>query len=195
MKYSYLTLALSTLLLFSCVSMPKASVTLTQQVINEANQMHALNLNLVKQLFNERKQRLSTFINTTYIPKFIENYQKSLPDTVNYKKDLKLIISSILPVIERKKDSLNTLLTIQENQIINKLTSNFSTYTKASNSLENLVSSAARVTNSEANIIQTIDSLTHNSINLKVVENQLNGLLNKTSKLFNELQPFEKIIK
>ena len=179
----------------SCASIPEATVTLTQEISSEVDNMHNLNLNLVRQLFNERQQRLNSFINNTYTPKLIQKYQSLLPDSVNYKKDLAKIIGSIIPVIERKKDSLTELLNQQENSIISKLNQNHSSFSKATNSLQNLISSAARVGNSEKNIISSIDSLTRNKININKIETDLNNAINKTSKFLHKIQPFESIIK
>lgn len=180
------------LLTSACVSIPKSTNTLTQQMAEETNNMHNLNISLVQQLFNERKQRLNTFITNKYTPSLIERYKKLLPDTTNYKKELGNIITSIIPVIEAKKDSLNNILNNQEKQIISQLNSNYQKFTRASNSLQNLISSATKINDSEENIIQSIDNITHNKLNLNAIENELDSLLGKTSNIFNKLKPFEK---
>lgn len=180
------------LLTSACVSIPKSTNTLTQQMAEETNNMHNLNISLVQQLFNERKQRLNTFITNKYTPSLIERYKKLLPDTTNYKKELGNIITSIIPVIEAKKDSLNNILNNQEKQIISQLNSNYQKFTRASNSLQNLISSASKINDSEENIIQSIDNITHNKLNLNAIENELDSLLGKTSNIFNKLKPFEK---
>ncbi|MGG8495066.1 hypothetical protein ACQY1Q_01505 [Tenacibaculum sp. TC6] len=179
----------------ACVTIPKSTNILTQQMAEETNNMHNLNISLVQQLFNERKQRLNTFITNKYTPSLIERYKKLLPDTINYKKELGNIITSIIPVIEAKKDSLNTILDNQEKQIISQLNTNYQKFTRASNSLQNLISSATKVNDSEENIIQSVDNITHNKFNLNAIENELDSLLGKTSNIFNKLKPFEKSLK
>ncbi len=195
MKYFKFMFIALLFLLNSCASIPEATVTLTQEISNEVDNMHNLNLNLVRQLFNERQQRLNSFINNTYTPKLIRKYQSLLPDSINYKKDLAKIIGSIIPVIERKKDSLTELLNQQENSILSKLNQNYNSFSKATSSLQNLISSAARVGNSEKKIIASIDSLTGNKINISKIETDLNDAINKTSTFLHKIQPFESIIK
>ncbi|SEE54471.1 hypothetical protein SAMN04487765_3039 [Tenacibaculum sp. MAR_2010_89] len=195
MKLSILKLSFICLLLTACATVPKSTVTLTKQVIDEANSMHNLNISLVKQLFSERKARLSNFIETKYTPTLINKYKKLLPDSVNYKNELSNIIKSILPVIETKKDSLNNLLDAQEKVIISKLTNNYKTYSKASTSLQNLINSIAKVNATEKDALLAIDNLTGNKIDVTKVEDNLNDFLNKTSTILNKLTPFEKLLK
>ncbi|SEB50238.1 hypothetical protein SAMN04489761_1079 [Tenacibaculum sp. MAR_2009_124] len=195
MKHFKIVFIVSIFLLNSCASIPEATVTLTQEISSEVDNMHNLNLNLIRQLFNERQQRLHSFINNTYTPKLIKKYQSLLPDSIDYKNNLTEIIGSIIPVIEHKKDSLTDILNQQENTIISKLNQNYSSFSKATNSLQNLISSAARVGNSEKNLISSIDSLTGNKINILKIETDLNNAINKTTNIFHKLQPFESLIK
>ena len=72
--------------------------------------MHQLNIALVNKLFEERKLVINSFITNQYTPSLIKKYENLLPDSLNYKEALPNIIKSIIPVINRKKDSLQNVL-------------------------------------------------------------------------------------
>lgn len=179
-------------LLTSCASIPNATSTLTKDVINNGDNMHQLNVSLINKLFNERKERLNSFITNTYTPAIIEKYQKLLPTTIDYKKELPNIIKSIIPVINRKKDSLQGLLDNQKEKIISTLNTNFISYTKASASLQNLIDSAVKLKNAEKNALSSINNLTGNKLDFKKIENSFNNLLNKVGGNMEELLKIEK---
>ena len=96
--------------------------------VQAARQTHQLNIALVNKLFNERRKRLNTFITNIYTPAIIEKYQNLLPTTIDYKKQLPNIVKSIIPVINRKRDSLQNLLDVQEQRILTNLNTNFINY-------------------------------------------------------------------
>lgn len=179
-------------LLISCASIPNATSTLTKDVINNGDNMHQLNVSLINKLFNERKERLNSFITNTYTPAIIEKYQKLLPTTIDYKKELPNIIKSIIPVINRKKDSLQGLLDNQKEKIISTLNTSFISYTKASASLQNLIDSAVKLKNAEKNALSSINNLTGNKLDFKKIENSFNSLLNKVGGNMEELLKIEK---
>ena len=136
--------------------------------------MHTLNIALINQLFEERKDRLNSFITDTYTPALVENYQKMIPDSVNYKEQLPNILKSIIPVINRKKDSLQGLLDTQQQEIITSLNTNYITYTQATTSLQNLIDATIKVTETEENAVAKIQKLTGTSnIDFKKIEQNI----------------------
>lgn len=195
MKKTYLSLIISSLLI-SCASLPPSTSTLTKEVINEANDMHTLNIALVNQLFEERKDRLNSFITDTYTPALVENYQKMIPDSVNYKEQLPNILKSIIPVINRKKDSLQGLLDTQQQEIITSLNTNYITYTQATTSLQNLIDATIKVTETEENAVAKIQKLTGTSnIDFKKIEQNIDSTLLKVSKDAQPIIDLKKLIK
>lgn len=166
---------------WSCTSIPKVSSKLTKDVISQADNMHQLNIALVNKLFNERRKRLNTFITNIYTPAIIEKYQNLLPTTIDYKKQLPNIVKSIIPVINRKRDSLQNLLDVQEQRILTNLNTNFINYTKASTSLQNLIESVVKLKTSEDNALFAVNNFTENKLDLKKIESSLDTILNKTS--------------
>jgi hypothetical protein len=178
-KQTLIIACLASLLCFACASIPSSTVTLTQEVIKEADQMHQLNITLVNQLFEERKQVINSFITNQYTPGIIKNYEKLLPDTLDYKTALPKIMESIIPVINRKKDSLQNVLSAQQEHIITSLNDNYLNYTKATTSLQNLINSAVKVKTAESDAIASIQSLTGDKLDIKKVESTIDSLLIK----------------
>ncbi|MCL7752592.1 hypothetical protein [Polaribacter sp. Z022] len=179
----------------SCASLPNATSSLSKNIIDEGDAMHQLNISLVNQLFDEKRERLNTFITNKYTPAIIKKYQSLLPQNVDYKEELPNIIGAIIPVINRKRDSLQDLLLKQQQQIVTNLNTNFISYAKATASLQNLINSAVKVKNAEENALSGINQLTGSKINFKQIEGKLDSILNKTGLGMNKLLKVEKLIK
>jgi len=193
--YKNTLLLIVTTLFLSCASIPNATSILTKDVIDEGDAMHQLNISLVNQLFNEKRARLNTFITNKYTPAIIKKYQHLLPQDLDYKKELPNIIEAIIPVINRKRDSLQDLLLNQQQKIISGLNTNFISYSKATSSLQNLINSAVKEKNAEQAALAEINQLTGNKLNFKQIENKLDSLLNKTGLGMGKLLKVEKLIK
>ena len=192
MKSFYLIVL--TLLFYSCASVPSSTVTLTKDIIHESDNMYQLNVALVNQLFDERRERIDLFIKNTYTPSLLKNYEKLLPDTLNYKRELPNILSSIIPVINHKKDSLQNILNSQEQEILSQLASNYTNYSKATTSLQNLINSLVKVKTTENDALLAIDKLTGNQVNFKKIENTINNSIDTTGNDLGKLVQIEKVI-
>ncbi|NVK08732.1 MAG: hypothetical protein HWD89_06730 [Tenacibaculum sp.] len=192
MKYFYVSVF--SFFLFSCASIPSSTVTLTKEVIKEADNMHQLNVSLVNRLFDERKEKINLFIENKYTPTLLKKFEGLLPDSLDYKKELPNILNSIVPIINRKKDSLQSVLDLQRQDILNQLNSNYSDYSKATTSLQNLINSVVKVKTTESDALSAIDQLTGDRINIKKVENTINQSIDKTGNTLNKLITIEKVI-
>lgn len=195
MKLKNVLIIVFSIVLSSCASLPNASTTLTQEVINEANDMHSLNKSLIQRLFSEKKKQISFFIEKTYTPAIIKKYEGLLPDTINYKKELPNIIQSIIPVISQKKDSMLAIVDNQEQKLLSQLDNSYTEYSKAASSLQNLINSAVKIKNTEENVLKTVDQLTGNKINFKKIESNLDSILSKSSSFFSKLNTIENTLK
>ncbi|MHC9087791.1 hypothetical protein ACXIHB_03665 [Tenacibaculum sp. IMCC1] len=192
MKYFYVSIF--SFLLLSCASIPSSTVTLTKEVIKEADNMHALNVSLINRLFDERKEKINLFIENKYTPTLLKKFESLLPDSLDYKKELPNILNSIVPIINHKKDSLQSVLDLQRQDILNQLNSNYSDYSKATTSLQNLINSAVNIKTTESDALSAIDQLTGDKINIKKVENTINQGIDKTGSALNKLITIEKVI-
>jgi hypothetical protein len=171
----------------ACASIPASTATLSEEVISEANSMHNLNIALVNQLFDERKEKVNDFINNQYIPTFVKNFSEKIPAGVDVKTQLPNILKSVMPVISRKRDSLQGLLDTQRNQVITSLNESYTNYQRASATLQNLITSAVKLKQSEANTLAQIQRLTGTNINVGKIEGHLDSLLVKTGNGFDKL--------
>ena len=192
MKYFYVSIL--SFFLLSCASIPSSTVTLTKEVIKEADNMHALNVSLINRLFDERKKKINLFFENRYTPTLLKKFEGLLPDSLDYKKELPNILNSIVPIINRKKDSLQSVLDLQRQDILNQLNSNYSDYNKATTSLQNLINSVVKVKTTESDALSAIDQLTGDRINIKKVENTINQSIDKTGNTLNKLITIEKVI-
>ena len=155
-----LMLFLTLLVIVSCASIPASTSTLSKEVIKEADGMHQLNIALINQLYAEREQRINDFITYQYTPALLDNYQKLLPDSLDYKTELPNILKSIVPVINKKRDSLQGVLGAEKQDILKQLTANYTTYTTSSAALQGLIDSAVKLKASESNALTALEQLT-----------------------------------
>ncbi|TDQ29744.1 hypothetical protein [Tenacibaculum caenipelagi] len=192
MKHFYIVIC--AFLFFSCASVPSSTATLTKEIIQESDNMHQLNISLINQLFEERKERINSFIDNKYTPALLKNYEKLLPDSLDYKKELPNILNSIIPVISHKKDSLQNVLYLQKQDVLNQLANNYTNYNKATTSLQNLINSLVKIKTTESDALLAIDKLTGDKVNFKKVENTITNSIDKTGDSLDKLIQIEKVI-
>jgi len=173
-----LGIVLSILIIASCASIPASTSKLTENVIDEANGMHKLNVSLVSQLFDERQQRINDFMAYQYTPALLKNIQKKLPDSVNYEEELPNILQSIVPVINEKRDSLQSILDTQEKNILDQLNTTYTAYSSSTGALQNLIDSAVKLKSAEKQALSAIEGITGISPGtVSNVEAKVNDLL------------------
>jgi len=175
---TYLGVLLTILIITSCASIPASTSKLTEGVINEANGMHKLNVSLVSQLFDERQQRINDFMTYQYTPALLKNFQKILPDSLNYEEELPNILQSIVPIINKKRDSLQSILDTQEKDILNQLNTTYTAYSSSTGALQNLIDSAVKLKSAENQALTAIEGITGVSAGtVSNVEAKVNNLL------------------
>jgi hypothetical protein len=161
MKTLYKTLMFiwTFLILGSCATIPASTSVLSKEIIKEANGMHDLNTSLINQLYTEREQRINDFITHQYTPAIINNYEQLLPDSLDYKAALPHILQSILPVINKKRDSLQGILRVEQQNILRQLNANYASYTTSTAVLQGLIDSAVKLKSSESTALMAIENL------------------------------------
>jgi hypothetical protein len=183
-----LMLSLTLLVIVSCASIPASTSTLSKEIIKEADGMHQLNVSLVNQLYAEREQRINDFISYQYTPALLVNYQKLLPDSIDYKTELPNILKSIVPVINKKRDSLQGILSKEQQNIIQQLNANYSSYTTSSTALQGLIDSAVKLKASESNALTALENLTGvSSGTVSNIESKLEKLLTDSGTTIDQL--------
>ena len=190
MKNIHKTLLIASclLLLISCASIPASTSTLSKEVIKEANGMHELNLVLIDQLYAERSQRVNDFITYRYTPALLSNYEKLLPAGLDYKEELPNILQSVVPVINKKRDSMQDVLNVEKQTLVKELNANFTTYTTSTAALQGLIDSAVKLKESESNAITALENLTGVSPGTVTnVDARLEKLLSQSGNTIDQL--------
>lgn len=190
MKNIHKTLLIASclLLLISCASIPASTSTLSKEVIKEANGMHELNLVLIDQLYAERSQRVNDFITYRYTPALLSKYEKLLPAGLDYKEELPNILQSIVPVINKKRDSMQGVLNVEKQTLVKELNANFTTYTTSTAALQGLIDSAVKLKESESNAITALENLTGVSPGTVTnVDARLEKLLSQSGNTIDQL--------
>lgn len=183
------------ILLSSCASIPASTTTLTQEILKESSGMHTLNVSLINQLYANRKEQVSSFITNTYTPALLDNFSKNLPDSLDYKEELPNILKSIVPIINKKKDSMQSILDTEQEQLITQLNTNYTTFSTAGASLQNLIDSAVKLKTAEKSIMTSVKSLTNGKVAVSNTEAQLDSLLIKSGNNFSKLLEISAALK
>lgn len=194
MKPNMFLSVLSIIILNSCASIPASTTTLTQEILKESSGMHTLNVALINQLYANRKEQVSNFITYTYTPALLDNFSKDLPDSLNYKNELPNILKSIVPIINKKKDSMQSILDNEQEQLITQLNTNYTNFSTAGASLQNLIDSAVKLKTEEKSAITAVQSLTNNKIDINKASNKLDSLLIQSGNRFSKLLEISSVI-
>lgn len=175
---NWLYLLLIPLLLNSCASIPVESVQLTDAILKEGKRMHQLNLTLLNKMFDEKRTAIDTFIKNTYTPQYLEIFKKKIPAGVDVNKELPNILNAIIPVINARRDTMQSALEEQRIKLVTKLNQDYEIYNQAGVDLRSLLSSAVKVNKQRRAIYGTVSSLSNNSVNLNKVEASLDTFIN-----------------
>lgn len=175
------------LVLNSCASIPVSTTTLTQEILKQAAEMNTLNISLINQLYATRKDQVNSFITNEYTPALLDNFAKNLPDSLDYKKELPNILTSIVPIINRKKDSIQTILDTEQGQLISQINTNYTAFNTAGASLQNLIDSAVKLKTEEKSVMTAVQNLTNGKVNISEAETKLDSLLTQSGSTFSKL--------
>jgi len=178
---------LAIIFLHSCASIPASTTTLTQEILKQADEMNTLNISLINQLYATRKEQVNSFITNEYTPALLDNFAKNLPDSLDYKKELPNILISIVPIINRKKDSIQTILDTEQGQLISQLNTNYTAFNTAGTSLQNLIDSAVKLKTEEKSVMTAVQNLTNGKVNISEAETKLDSLLTQSGSTFSKL--------
>lgn len=190
--YSMVLVAIA---LSSCASIPASTTMLTQEILKESSGMHTLNISLINQLYANRKEQINSFITYTYTPALLDNFSKNLPDNIDYKTALPNILKSIVPIINKKKDSMQSILDTEQGQLITKLNTNYTNFNAAGLSLQNLIDSAVKLKTAEKSMMTNVQNLTNGTVNVSKAETKLDSLLIQSGNSFSKLLEISSSLK
>jgi hypothetical protein len=161
------------MIIASCAKMPIETLTLTDAVINEGKRMHQLNSELLNKMFKEKKERIDIFMRDEYTPQYIDNFKSLVPDTTNYKQEFANMMKSIIPVINTRRDNMQSALENQRIKVMTKLDEDYRVFLEASMALRNLIESNIKVNEERRKAFEQVSELTQNKIDLNKIEAEL----------------------
>jgi hypothetical protein len=167
-----------TIIFYSCsATIPPQSVTLTDAISQEGNRMHQLNLALLNQMFKEKRESIDSFIKNEYTPKYLEEFNKRIPDSVNVKEELPGILEATIPEINSRRDMMQSALENQRVKLVTKLETDYKAYEDAALNLRNLLESAVKLDEENKKLYSQVSELSGNKIDLNKVENSINDFI------------------
>lgn len=186
----------------SCAKIPMQSISLMQQIKNEGERMHKLNLAYVNKLFNDQSEAINLFIEKEYTPEYIREIKaeiKNKEDELSIKIDMNKEWPNIVPKINKRvnavKDSLVKVITLSQQLIVNKLNEDYQVYEQACETQLNLLTSAAKLNESGRQAANSILSkITNNKVNMNSLESTLNNYLQKGSNAGQMITSFQLAI-
>lgn len=167
----------------SCAKLPMQSVNLMQQIKDEGQRMHKLNLAYVNLVFERQNAEVDSFMKKEYIPEFLNNVKQGLDENetkIDMNEHWPEIFPKIVPVINSVRDSLRMALLLNKGKIITMLNTDYEFYRQACDAQIGLLSSATKLNNSSRQIFNSlISKVTGNKTDLGTLEQKLDGFLKK----------------
>ena len=176
MRYS-ISLLLITLLLFSCAKMPVQSVSLLEAVEEEGARMHAINMALLQSMFREKKEMINQFIAQEYTPTMVENFKSQLPKDTDYKADFALMVQSLMPRINARKDSLLNALDAEQFKLLDQMEKDYAVYRNATGELKRLLTSATKIDAEKKAMFDAAKQVSKNRVDLASIEGAIDRFI------------------
>lgn len=165
-------------LLFSCsATIPPQSVILMDAITREGKQMHQINVDLLNKMFEKKRTDIDAFIKNEYTPAFIQNFQNKIPPGTDMVRELPTIIQTITPIINARRDSMQTALENQRVRLLTKLEQDFRDYSYASEKLRELLVSAVKVDSEKQKLYEQVNKLSGDQINFNKIENAIDRFI------------------
>lgn len=176
MRY-YLFLLLTTLLFVSCAKLPVQSVSLLEAVEEEGARMHAINRALLQSMFREKKEMVNQFIAQEYTPAMVENFKSQLPKDTDYKADFALMVQSLMPHINARKDSLLDALDKEQFKLLDQMEKDYTVYRNATGELKRLLTSAVKVDAEKKALFDAAKQVSSNRLDLAGIEGAIDRFI------------------
>jgi hypothetical protein len=171
------------LCMLSCAKIPVQSVNLMQQIKDEGQRMHKLNIAYVNMVFESKNAEVDSFMKKEYIPEFLGRIKEGFDanDTrIDMNEHWPEVFPKIVPLVNAVRDSLRNALAMNKGKIVTKLNDDYEFYKQACDAQINLLSSATKLNNSTKQIFNSLlGKATGNKIDLSTLEQKLDGFLHK----------------
>ncbi len=175
----------------SCAKLPVQSVQLMQQIKDEGQRMHKLNMAYVNMVFEKNNAEIDSFMNKEYIPSMISSMKKSFDENdtkIDMNKQWPQIFPKIVPVVNGVRDSLRMALAENRAKIISKLNEDYEFYRQACDAEIGLLSSATKLNNTTRQIFNTLlTKVSGNKTDLTSLEKKLDGFLQQGESIAQKI--------
>lgn len=162
----------------SCsATIPPQSVDLLDAISAEGRRMHEINVSLLNKTFEKKREEIDTFIKDEYTPKYLEGIIENIPANSKIEDELPKILKSITPVINSRRDMMQSALENQRVKLVTKLEQDYSVYENASLRLRNLLVSAVEVDKEKQKLFEQVRELSGDKIDFNKVENAINDFI------------------
>ena len=168
------------IIITSCAKLPIQTITLTDAIINEGKRMHELNVSLINKMFNDKREKIDVFIKNEYTPKYLEEFIKRIPDSVDFEEEFPNMIQSIIPQINFRRDMMQNALETQRIKLVTKLNADYKVFEEASTELKKLIESGVKVNEERKMAFEQVNSLTQNKIDLNQIETEIDKFIIKS---------------
>ncbi len=182
MKTKFLVLAIA-MLFASCARIPIQSIDLVTIIHDEGERMHQLNTALTDNLFTEKRQKIDDFIRLEYTPKFIGEFTAKIPENIDLKQELPGILASMIPLINERRDAMQSALELNRIKVIDKLNADFKDYEDACHELKTFLESAIKVDEERKKLEQQASGLTGNKIDFEKLESTIDNFIQDSGDL------------
>lgn len=181
----------SIIFISSCAKLPLNAVSLMQQIKDEGQRMHQLNLAYVNMMFESKNAEVDSFMNKEYIPEFIGNIKKGIDNSngqIDMNKEWPKIFPKLVPVINAVRDSLRLALLNNKGKIADKLNEDYAFYKQACDAQISLLASATKLNSTTRQIFDSLlGKATGNKTDLTLLEQKLNGFLKKGESIAQKI--------
>ncbi len=192
-------LGLSVSLLFiSCAKLPIQSVDAIDIMIAEGKRMHELNIALVNEMFHLKRETIDNFIKNEYTPNFINVFTSKIPPNTDLKAELPNMLKSIIPVINARRDSMQSALEINRIKLITKLGEDYNDYSIVSIELKSLMVSAIKVDEARKKFFEEVKTYSKGKIDMNAIDGSLDKFILNSGSVSDGLlklnESFDNII-
>lgn len=176
--FKYFSGAVAIFLLFiSCAKLPIQSVDAVDIMISEGKRMHELNIALVNEMFLLKKQAIDNFIKNDFIPAYTNNFISKIPPDIDVKAELPNMLKSIVPVINARRDSMQSALEMNRIKLITKLGEDYNDYSLMSIELKSLIVSTIKVDDARKKFFEEIKTYSKSKIDLNAIDSSLDKFI------------------
>ncbi len=182
------------ILLGACAKIPLQTITLTDAIIEEGKRMHELNISLLNKMFDEKREKIDSFIKNEYTPKYLADFKEAVPVGTNYEEEFSGMMEAIIPEINSYRDQMQSALESQRIKLVTKLTTDFKAFENASNELKLLIESAVKVSEERQKAFEKVKNLTQNKIDINQIENEIDKFIVKAGDVGSNINEFNSVI-